>query len=122
MRLATTAPPHCSGCFAQKPAESHVDFESAWDGPVLQAHGGGQSAVAIDDLILCETCLRSAGALLPDVETDDEVAALRERLADLEAKHATVSEFADRLQEAVALKPDAEEAKAPRLGRRNRSE
>jgi hypothetical protein len=57
----TTTPPYCSSCFQQKPAVEHIDFESYWDGPIIEGAGFKQP---IDDLILCEDCLRAAGELI----------------------------------------------------------
>jgi len=61
-------PPHCSSCFQGKPQSRHVDFGAAWDGPVIQGEGVVQHQ--IDDLIICEACLRDAGRQvnLGDVE------------------------------------------------------
>jgi hypothetical protein len=57
IHLADPAPPHCSGCFQQKPQERHVDFGAAYDGPVVPALEGTVGVVGhvIEDLILCET-------------------------------------------------------------------
>jgi len=60
VKLAS-CPPYCSSCFQQKPAVEHIDFESYWDGPIIQGAGFKQP---IDDLILCEDCLRAAGELI----------------------------------------------------------
>src|SRR3954468_24599207 len=60
MKLAS-CPPYCSSCFQQKPAVEHIDFESYWDGPIIQGAGFKQP---IDALILCEDCLRAAGELI----------------------------------------------------------
>lgn len=57
-RIADTAPTHCSACFAQKLGKRHVDFDVMYDGPVIPDGGVYHS---IDDLIICEDCLREAG-------------------------------------------------------------
>lgn len=66
IRLAEPAPPHCSSCFQQKPLMRHVDMGAAWDGPSVPAleHTVGVIAHHIDDLVLCEDCVRDAGRLL----------------------------------------------------------
>ena len=60
MKIATRKPPACASCF-QQVAERYVDFESAYDGPVLPGKAG---PVPIDDLVICEKCLESAFALI----------------------------------------------------------
>jgi hypothetical protein len=72
MRIADTPPAFCAGCYGQYPDRRHVDFEAAWDGPVFEGEGvhtgdGGARSklpVGIDDLVICEDCLKSAAKLL----------------------------------------------------------
>src|SRR4051812_33537889 len=75
IRLAEIPPTHCSSCFQQKPQQRHVDFSAFWDGPVFgdQEVAGGRKVV-IDDLILCDDCVRAAAELLgfADVERERE--------------------------------------------------
>jgi hypothetical protein len=58
----------CSACFNQQPDKLHIDFEAAWDGPVKE----GAIKVPIDDLYICEDCLKSAYGLL-DPESEHVV-------------------------------------------------
>lgn len=58
MKIANPNPPYCSSCFGQKPTLVHVDFESYWDGPIIDGAGFKQP---IDDLIICADCLKAAG-------------------------------------------------------------
>lgn len=71
MREATSPPPHCAGCYQTGPDKRYIDFEAAYDGPVIPGSPGPQP---VDDLILCEECLQAAFAILdPDgvqVEND----------------------------------------------------
>lgn len=65
MRVSNTAPPYCASCFQQKPEETFVDFEAAWDGPTQKVGPEGNTiTVAIDDLIICEKCLTVAARLI----------------------------------------------------------
>jgi hypothetical protein len=66
IRLTETPPVRCSSCYGQYPDRTHVDFGAAWDGPVLGEPDGviGGARQVIDDLIICEDCLRDAGRLL----------------------------------------------------------
>lgn len=75
----TETPAYCSACFSQNPQLRHVDFDAAWDGPVLD-HESGIKQV-IDDLILCEECIGAAARLLGYVPaSDDKMAAENQRL------------------------------------------
>jgi hypothetical protein len=104
VKLAESTPVRCSACFGQHPEKSHVDFEAAWDGPVIDAGNGMKQY--IDDLVICEDCIRSAADSLPSDEktllrdTQATVAALREELAQ---SH----EYARKLQVALATQPAA---------------
>lgn len=91
MRLAETLPVRCSACFGQKVGQLHVDFEAAWDGPILNDDG---MRVSIDDLFICEECLRDAAALLPEnAEVLTYVAELEQAVTRWEA-------YAERMQDA----------------------
>lgn len=88
MRLTETSPAYCSGCFQAKPGSRHVDFDVAWDGPTVAegiAAGDGEItqtvAVTIDDLILCEDCLRAAAALI-GLADQEQLAAQVSQLED----------------------------------------
>lgn len=61
MKLASPTPPYCSSCFGAKPAKAHIDFEAYWDGPIIDGAGFKQP---IDDLIICEDCLKAAGEVI----------------------------------------------------------
>jgi hypothetical protein len=54
MKIADPKPVYCSSCFAQQPMKEHVDFQVAWDGPVINSDG---MRVPIDDLYVCEDCM-----------------------------------------------------------------
>lgn len=60
MKLADITPTYCSSCHCQNAELRHVDFEAYWDGPVL----GDDVKVPIDDLVLCEDCLKAGGLLI----------------------------------------------------------
>lgn len=78
-RLAESRPPYCSACF-QHPGELRcVDFEAAYDGPVME---GVPSPVPIDDLILCEQCLASAFAILDPQGLKQTIAELEQAVRD----------------------------------------
>lgn len=60
MKIATRKPPACASCFQQLDGR-YVDFEAAYDGPVLP---GAAGPLPVDDLIICERCLESAFSLI----------------------------------------------------------
>lgn len=90
MRLAETVPVACAGCFDQKVRARHVDFESAWDGPMVNE----DLRQAIDDLILCEDCIRQAGKLVG--------------IGDVEQANALEEEALERAEQATARAQEAE--------------
>lgn len=89
MRIADPRPVACSVCLQppmiSDPQPRYVDFEVAWDGPVL-THAGDDiraetyTPTSIDDLYICESCLKSAAKLI-GMEDAEEV---RARIAELE--------------------------------------
>lgn len=113
IRLTDAPPPRCSSCFQAQPHLRHVDFEASYDGPVVPLHANenlvGVQGVSIDDLILCETCVRTAAELLGLVDPDF-VTAERDMLktgnevlvAKLQARDAYITT----LEAAVANKQD----------------
>lgn len=112
MKLADTAPAFCAACYGQKPDERHVDFEAAFDGHVVKPAGDGYDAVAVDDLVLCEPCLRAAFELLPDLEAAGREEALRERVRELERAVDRSENARARMREALNARGEAEAAVA----------
>jgi hypothetical protein len=80
-------------CFGQYPDRRHVDFNAYWDGPVFARDDGdvaGGAPISVDDLVICEECVRAAATVLELTDEDTrrhvlqmerEVEELRERLA-----------------------------------------
>lgn len=100
IHIAEPNPSHCSSCFSQKPHMRHVDFSAFWDGPVFDDVAGGKK-MTIDDLILCEDCIRTAASLvdLGNVEAErQEVDQLKAELADTQRQLRTVNEVAAALE------------------------
>ena len=61
MRIADPNPAFCSSCFQQRFKMIHIDFQVAWDGPVINHEG---LRMSIDDLIICQECMLAAASLL----------------------------------------------------------
>lgn len=53
---------YCASCYGQYTDRDYIDFESFWDGPVID-HANGMKQ-PIDDLIICETCLKDAAKFI----------------------------------------------------------
>ena len=113
MNIAPSAPPHCASCFDQKPRERHIDFQAAYDGPVIP---GGQPT-PIDDLIICESCLRQAARLigLQDwSDIHDRMARAETQRDDLEAKLVEANTHIRDLTAALDSKPQRSTGKGRR--------
>lgn len=67
-------PPHvCSSCGGQYVERLHVDFGAAWDGPMIPSeHIAGHQPISVDDLIVCEECVRAAAELVGMAPRDDD--------------------------------------------------
>jgi hypothetical protein len=72
-KLAERRPPFCACCF-QPPQGRSVDFEAAYDGPVIP---GTPEPIPVDDLVICENCLQEAFVIL-------DPQGLKETIAQLE--------------------------------------
>jgi hypothetical protein len=106
-RIADHAPPACSACFTQQVEQRHIDYDAAWDGPTLPA---GDTVIAIDDLIICESCMIAGARLLglqDWAESHEIVDALRAQVAAADEQLAAQQAYVDQLEKAVAAKPDS---------------
>jgi hypothetical protein len=111
IHLAEPAPPHCSGCFQQKPQTRHVDFGAAYDGPVVPALEGTTGVVGhvIEDLILCEDCLSTAAGLIGLARAEKLQAAIDQAEAanrELAMKLAGMGDYASKLEAALSVRPE----------------
>jgi hypothetical protein len=86
LKIPDTPPVRCSSCFGQYVERRHVDFEAAWEGPTFKEGIVGEGGeiengilVSVDDLIICEDCLKAAAALL-GLKDPDELAEYAETL------------------------------------------
>lgn len=94
IHLEEPAPPCCSACYQPQPEKRHVDFSAFTDGPVTNVIPEGSLGVVghvIDEIVLCEDCIKRAAKLLglgdvTELQTQLEAAeasndALHEQLA-----------------------------------------
>ena len=111
MRLLNGTPLKCSCCYGQYVDREHVDFVSAYEGPLLDKANprGGH----IDWLVLCDECIRLAYALLADDERGEKIKELAAENTRLRAEARRHEAFAGKLQEALSLKPEPVEYAEP---------
>jgi hypothetical protein len=111
----TNMPIYCSACFGQDPAARHIDFDAACDRGYGNTSNGYK--VSMDDLILCEGCVRSAAVQLGMMDTEEfsEKTRSLERRLDAEKKRADkATEYADRMEEALEHRPEKLSVSRPR--------
>lgn len=111
---AAHLPMYCSACGCQDGSLRHVDFDAACDRGY-----GAESAqqVSMDDLILCETCLRSGAALvgmIDDAEPVAKIGQLKQRLAEEKLRADKAVAYAQRMEEALAARPEPVKVSRPR--------
>jgi hypothetical protein len=98
-------PIYCSACFNSQDLR-HVDFDAACD----RGYANDEAVqVTMDDLILCENCVREGARLLG--MTDEQE--LHDKVEDLEAKLDATAKalrqarnYADTLEHAIGERPD----------------
>ncbi len=110
-KFADSTPPYCASCYG-RPDGRYIDFEAAYDGPVIP----GAPHTTVDDLILCEGCLKEAFAILDPEEQRERIAELEGQLQEKESEIAakdriikgaesTISELVDHPIKPPAGKP-----------------
>jgi|SRR5215831_2007676 len=107
--IAGKTPPYCSSCFQQQFDKRHIDFSVAWDGGTLRDAGG--TLITIDDLVLCEDCVRIASNVLShdaDTELGRELRIAKERAAEQRRLRKEAEAQVKELQEELARYRDQE--------------
>lgn len=105
-QIAEPAPPQCSVCWQTRDDIRHVDFETPYEGPVIME---GVTPVAIDQIVICESCLKEGCKLVGLVdwaERGEEFEQLRERLTAAEASLVDAQRYAGQLEQALHTKPE----------------
>jgi hypothetical protein len=107
-------PMYCSACGCQDGEKRHVDFDAGCD----RGYGAeGAVKVAMEDLILCETCLRSGAALVGMVDGDEpgqRIAQLEQQLAAEKLRADKAVAYADRMEGALQARPEPLKVRRPR--------
>lgn len=108
-------PMYCSACHGQYPERKHIDFDAAidrgWYGNDPATH------VTMDDLILCEECLRIGAELIGMMDTHafmEKIQSLEARLAREEKEREKATEYADRMEQALQHRPESLKVTRPR--------
>lgn len=118
IRLAESPPIACSSCGGQYTDRAHVDFGAGWDGPmVAPGDVAGGKMIAVDDLVICDECLRYAAGLVgmgDTAELEHRVDGLNERLTDTGQRLGKALEAVEKLKAALSA---VEQVEGPRRGR-----
>lgn len=112
-------PIYCSACRAQNPGNRHIDFDAAVD----RGYGDGDNPISMDDLILCEECVRTAARQLDMVDRSElaQVESLERRLRNEVYRADQAEKYAESLELAFENRP--QQIAAPRKrGRPARNE
>lgn len=112
----------CSKCLMTNVGEEYVDLEGTYEGPTVAqvtSEGVPIPPFVIDDLILCESCLREAAALigLGDVsESAAELEALRAEVLELRKARVEAERRLEAIERAFEgrAKPAPKKATSPR--------
>ena len=72
MKIADPKPAYCSACHSSSPELRYVDFECAYDGGSMPGGLDGYPGAVIDDLVLCEACVRTAAKTVAVDPLEDE--------------------------------------------------
>lgn len=101
----TGTPIYCSACFNQDPSRRHVDFDAASD----RGYGNAEATkVVMDDLILCEECLRRGAELVgmaDAAESQAKIDSLEAKLASERRENQKLQRYAENLELAFDARP-----------------
>lgn len=90
----------CSACLQSKTVP-HVDFDAVFDGPVLDMGG---NPVSVDDLVVCQDCVRDAVTAL-ELSVNPVEFVTRQRDEAIREARAWKA-YAEGLEEAQAERPE----------------
>jgi hypothetical protein len=113
VKVCDTPPPFCASCYGQYTDLRHVDLEASYDGPVVEGGIIGEDMqvqdkikVSIDELVLCETCLSEAAALIGlTSDAGTRMAELAQRNQEQAERLLGLQAYVDQLEKAITSKP-----------------
>lgn len=111
----TNMPIYCSACFGQNPDARHIDFDAAADRGYGDTDNGLK--ISMDDLILCEECVKAGAVLLGMMDTETfqgRLHSLEHRLEEEKRRAEKATEYADRMEDALAHRPGELKVGRPR--------
>jgi hypothetical protein len=108
-RLASRPPRACAACYGQYTDRAHVDFQAGYEGALIDPNR--PRAGHVDWLVICEKCIRTAAALLP--EQASKVEGLQHEIAALKERAEKAEEYADRIELALSHRPERDRDPAP---------
>lgn len=91
----------CACCYNASEGK-FVDMGAAFDGPVLE------NGMSIDDLVLCESCVKSAGAALGADSAQDEITRANVEAERLRGELDKLRVYNEKLEDTLAFKPVVE--------------
>lgn len=111
----TGRPIYCSACFNSQPIR-HIDFDAACD----RGYGNDEAIkINLDDLVLCENCVREGARLLGMQDRDDmRLEDLQRKLDFAERKLRQAQRYADTMEDALANRPEPVKIDHRKLPRR----
>ena len=101
----------CACCYNTTEGK-FVDLVSAYDGPVLE------NGMTIDDLILCEACVKKAGEVLGANADRDAITQVKNELVESEKVVLELRGYIAHLEDALSAKPVVELPKVEKTGRK----
>ncbi len=116
IRIAASIPAACSACFGQYVDRLHVDFSAAFDGPVLYGKDGSTLA-AVDELVICDECMRAAAKVLGLEEPGDmvdQIESLDTRLTENSEKLAGALVYIRKLEQSLDEREKLEDVLRPK--------
>lgn len=104
--LLDGSPQYCSACFNQDNTKQHIDLDASCDrGYALHT----DIPITMDDLVLCEDCIRNAAQLIGMEDkstTERELSELRIKADRLERESRQAQRYADTLEDAFDKRPE----------------
>lgn len=126
IHLAAAPPAFCAACYQAKPDSRHVDFEAAYDGPTFASTPGevaGGKVITVDDLVICEDCLRIAAILLGLGDAEQlrkEIEQLTGQFEQASDRLAAQAAHIESLEHAGATREQLEQKMAPKTASRRK--
>lgn len=98
-------PIYCSSCFNSQPIR-HVDFEAACD----RGYGNEEAnPINLDDLVLCENCVKEAAGILgieDSISLKAELEAAETKLVTERRRREQAERYAGTMEDALSQRPE----------------